>query len=151
MGRDRNLYRITDEIEARCHTAALMGYIRAPRTWPVWQAEITRIEGPKRIAKGDSVTGDARLAGFQVQGRSDALSASDDLFVEDVIVGVRMRVSYRLEELSRGRTTLRRTLEVELPGGPSGRVLSLILRARLRRMQKRLLRELVAQAEAAEA
>lgn len=151
MGSDRDVYRITDEIEARCDSGVVMDYIRTPRTWPRWQSEITRIDGPDRIEENDAVTGHARLVGFHVQGRSDAVSVSNDLFAEDVIVGVRMRVTYRLEGTAHGRTTIKRTLEVDLPRGPSGRVLSLILRGKLRRMQRRLLKELAAQVEAAEA
>jgi hypothetical protein len=69
------------------------------------------------------------------------------VFIEDVIVGVRMVVTYEVVPSATG-TRITRTLEADLPGGPSGWLLSLVLRARLRRMQKRVLSELAAQAEA---
>ena len=124
-----------------------MDRILSPATWPEWQSEIIRAEGPQRIGPGDSVTGDARLVGFKVQGRSDARHVDASIFEEDVIVGVRMLVRYEVRP-SGGGAVLTRSLEADLPGGPSGWLLSVVLRARLRKMQRRLLRELIAQAEA---
>lgn len=120
----------------------------APDTWPQWQAEILDVTGPPVVEEGDQVSGAAKLAGFRVQGRSDAHVVSEDVFIEDVIVGVRMVVTYQVVPSARG-TRITRTLEADLPGGPSGWLLSLILRARLRRMQRKVLKKLAAQAEAA--
>jgi hypothetical protein len=124
-----------------------MRRILGPRTWPSWQSEIVSIEGPERVEEGDQVAGDARLVGFQVQGRSDAHVVTDDMFIEDVIVGVRMVVTYQVKPTAAG-AIVTRTLEAELPRGVAGSVLSVLLRIRLRRMQKKLLRDLVRQAEA---
>lgn len=124
-----------------------MRRVLGPKTWPDWQAEIKTVEGPERIEDGDQVSGDAQLVGFRVQGRSDAHVVDDGLFIEDVIVGVRMVITYELEPTDRG-TRVKRTLEADLPGGFVGGLLSIVLRAKLRRMQKELLRKLAAQAEA---
>lgn len=124
-----------------------MDRVLSPRTWPEWQAEIKTIEGPDRIEDGDQVSGDAELVGYRVQGRSDAHVVADGLFIEDVIVGVRMVVTYEVKPSASG-TRVVRTLEADLPGGMLGGLLSVVLRAKLRRMQKKLLEELVVQAEA---
>lgn len=123
-----------------------MRRVLGPKTWPEWQAEIKSVEGPDRIEEGDQVSGDAELVGFRVQGRSDAHVVDEGLFIEDVIVGVRMVITYELEQTDRG-TRVKRTLEADLPGGLLGGLLSVALRAKLRRMQKKLLRELARQAE----
>lgn len=143
----RKTYFIEDGIDARCDPEAVMQQVLSPATWPEWQSEILRTTGPERVEEGDQVSGDARLAGFRVQGRSDAHVVTDGLYMEDVIVGVRMVVTYQVEPTATG-TRIKRTLEADMPGGPSGWVLSLVLRAKLRRMQKRALAQLVAQAEA---
>ena len=143
----RDTYRIRDEIDAACDPTRVMERVLTPATWPEWQSEILTVVGPSIVEEGDQVSGDAKLAGFRVQGRSDAHVVSDEVFIEDVIVGVRMVVTYEVVPSTTG-TRITRTLEAELPGGPSGWLLSLVLRARLRRMQKRVLKELVAQAEA---
>ena len=147
MGQDRNLYRIQDRVTTRADTAAVMQRVLAPKTWPAWQAEIKTVEGPDRIEEGDQVSGDAELVGFKVQGRSDAHVVDDQLFIEDVIVGVRMVITYEVRRTESG-TEITRTLEADLPGGFLGGILSIVLRAKLQRMQKRLLNELVSQAEA---
>lgn len=123
-----------------------MRRVLGPKTWPEWQAEIKTVEGPDRIEEGDQVSGDADLVGFRVQGRSDAHVVDEGLFIEDVIVGVRMVITYELEQTERG-TRVKRTLEADLPRGFLGGLLSIALRAKLRRMQKKLLRELARQAE----
>lgn len=124
-----------------------MARVLAPETWPEWQSEILSVVGPPVVEEGDQVSGDAKLAGFRVQGRSDAHVVSDNVFIEDVIVGVRMVVTYEVAPSATG-TKITRTLEADLPGGPSGWLLSLVLRARLRRMQQKVLKKLAAQAEA---
>lgn len=146
MNNRRNPYRIKDSIDSEADADAVMRRVLGPRTWPEWQSEIKRAEGPSRITEGDQVTGDAQLVGFKVQGRSDAKAVSDELFIEDVIVGVRMVITYEVKPSGRG-TRITRTLEADLPAGVAGRVLAILLRAKLGRMQKRLLRDLKDQAE----
>ena len=143
----RKSYRIEDRLEARCRPEVLLERILTPATWPEWQSEIVRVEGPHRIAPESTVSGDAKLVGFEVQGRSDTTHVDGSTFEEDVIVGVRMIVRYEVTPTSTG-AALTRSLDAELPGGPSGWLLSLALRAKLRKMQRRLLEKLVAQAEA---
>lgn len=144
----RDTYRISDEIDAACDPSWVMARVLTPATWPEWQSEILTVVGPPIVEEGDQVSGAAKLAGFRVQGRSDAHVVSDGVFIEDVIVGVRMVVTYQVVPSAMG-TRITRTLEADLPGGPSGWLLSLVLRARLRRMQRKVLKKLAAQAEAA--
>lgn len=125
-----------------------MRRVLAPKTWPEWQSEIKTVEGPDRIEDGDQVSGEAELVGFKVQGRSDAHVVDDGLFIEDVIVGVRMVITYQVTPTPSGGARVTRSLEADLPAGILGRLLSLVLRVRLRKMQKRLLRDLADQAEA---
>lgn len=141
-------YRISDHIEARCAPDVVMRKILDPHSWIDWQSEIKTIEGPPSLEEGDEVTGDAALIGFQVRGRSEAVVVTEDRFVEDVLVGVRMVVTYEVAPSPSG-AVITRTLEADMPKGVAGRVLALLLRARLRRMQKRALRDLAVQAEAA--
>lgn len=122
-----------------------MKRVLEPATWPSWQPEIITTNGPEVLTVGDVVTGQAELLGFNVQGTSRTTFADDREFVEDVVVGVRMRVTYRVEEREGGSSVTRR-LEAEMPTGFSGRVLSLFLRLRLRRMQERVLDALAGQA-----
>ena len=150
MERGRSHYRIQDHVDTRASKNRVMDLVLSPRTWPRWQAEIKTIEGPDRIEDGDQVSGDAELVGYRVQGRSDAHVVDDGLFIEDVIVGVRMVITYEVKNTPSG-TRITRTLEADLPRGILGNVLSVVLRAKLRKMQKRLLEELASQAEAAEA
>jgi hypothetical protein len=117
-----------------------------PSTWPSWQPEIISTEGPEKLDEGDVVTGRARLLGFTVGGTSLTTSADEKEFVEDVVVGVRMRVIYRVEELEQGSLVTRR-LAADMPTGFSGRILAVLLRWRLRRMQDRVLDALAGQAE----
>ena len=90
--------------------------------------------------------GRATLLGFAVDGRSSTVAATGSRFVEDVIVGVRMRVEYEVHE-SGGSTRVTRRLTASLPGGFSGRALSFLLKRRLKAMQRGVLESLVAQAE----
>ena len=126
---------------------AVMKVISDPMTWPKWQSEIVETDGKAPLTEGDEVQGDAKLLGFVVSGRSSTLTATSTSFVEDVIVGVRMRVEYEVSESS-GATLVTRRLTATLPRGASGRVLSFFLKRRLKAMQKGVLDALVAQAEA---
>lgn len=123
-----------------------MKIITDPATWPRWQSEILETTGPSPLFEGDQVEGRATLLGFAVDGRSSTMTATGTTFVEDVIVGVRMRVEYEVQE-SGGSTRVTRRLTASLPGGFSGRALSFLLKRRLKGMQKGVLEALVAQAE----
>ncbi len=141
-------FEIEDSRTANCHPTAILDRVLDPSTWPQWQPEIISTTSSRRIVTGDSVEGRARLLGFVVDGRSSAITVSDDVFEEDVIVGVRMRVRYHVEPSGEG-TTVTRHLSAVLPGGFSGRILSFFLKRRLQRMQQGVLESLVAQAESA--
>ena len=99
------------------------------------------------MEEGDQVEGRARLLGFVVSGRSTTVTATGYSFVEDVIVGVHMRVTYEIRDTAGGVIVTRR-LDASLPDGVAGRVLSFFLKRRLKAMQRGLLDALVAQVEA---
>ena len=123
--------------------AVALESIRRPATWPEWQSEIVTTRGPRVLAEGDHVTGDARMLGFAVGGRADVTSVGNASLEQDVLVGIRMRVGYTIvPEGEAWRLTHR--LAVDLPMGVSGRVLSFFLKRRLRRMQTELLAALAA-------
>lgn len=123
-----------------------MRRILRPRTWPAWQSEIVSVDGPEHLEKGSIVDGAARLLGFDVTGRSITTHVGEDLFEEDVIVGVRMRVTYRVGQRDEG-STITHQMSADLPSGLAGSVLSLFLAWRLRKMQHALLERLRVQAE----
>jgi hypothetical protein len=112
--------------------------IRDAETWPDWQPEITRSSGASVLEAGNVVQGDAEMLGFKVAGRADITFADEHAMEQDVMVGIRMRVVYGFTQVADG-TAVTHELLAELPRGLSGRVLSLFLRFRLRRMQRRLL------------
>lgn len=118
-----------------------------PSTWPSWQPEIVSTEGPAPLASGDIVHGRARMLGFGVEGRSIAVEAGPVSFEEDVVVGVRMRVRYEARRAPEG-TVLVHRLEADLPTGPAGRALALLLRRRLKKLQRSALSELARRTEA---
>lgn len=124
-----------------------MDLVCDPQTWPSWQPEILSTEGPERLEAGDDVYGHAEMLGFRVAGHSKSLRAAEDAYDEDVVVGVRMRVTYRATPDADGNTVVTRTLAAELPGGVAGRILSFFLERRLTRMQDGVVEELVRQAE----
>lgn len=121
--------------------AEVMRQVQDPSTWPDWQPEILSTEGPQMLELREVVSGRARMLGFKVEGQSMTITSDPTLFVEDVIVGVRMHVTYRVEAADGGCVVTRR-LEAELPGGLAGRILGLFLRIRLRTMQDRVLEAL---------
>lgn len=123
----------------------MIRYVRSPATWPKWQSEIVAVDGSQTLGQGDVVDGDARLLGFDVTGRSTVVNMADDVFEEDVIVGVRMRVSYTVTPSASGSKITHR-IQADLPSGIAGSVLSLLLSWRLKRMQKSLLYALSEQA-----
>lgn len=140
-------YEIQHSRSVECSADALMKVISDPSTWPGWQSEILETDGRAPLGEGDQVEGRAKLLGFVVNGRSATVTATPGSFVEDVIVGVHMRVEYEVRETSEG-TIVTRRLTATLPGGVSGRVLSFFLKRRLKAMQEGLLDALVIQAEA---
>ena len=123
-----------------------MKVLKDPSTWPLWQSEIIETQGPSPLSPGDEVQGRATLLGFIVEGRSSTMDVTATRFVEDVVVGVRMRVEYEVTEQG-GETIVTRRLKTSLPGGFSGRALSFFLKRRLKAMQRGVLEALVAQAE----
>ena len=127
-----------------------MAQVRSPKTWPRWQSEIVATTGPARIGEGDVVDGDARLLGFDVTGRSSTVSVSPERVEEDVIVGVRMRVTYSVTPAASGSMVTHR-MEADLPTGIAGSLLSLLLSWRLKKMQRTLLVALSDQADQTEA
>ena len=143
LGRKR--LTIEDAVEARALPEAVMAILRDPATWPRWQSEIETTSGPALLEQGDDVTGYARMIGFHVEGRSKTVELSDHELVEHAIVGVGMRISYRIEPTDSG-TRIVRTLDAILPGGLLGTPVAWILRRRLKKMQKKLLAALAAQA-----
>ena len=124
-----------------------MDRLLTPGSWPEWQSEIDSVERSDKLTKpGEIVRGRASLLGFEVDGHSTATQVSGSVFEEDVLVGVRMKVRYSATSQG-GVTVISHRLVSDLPSGVSGAVLSLLLKRRLRRMQKRLLRELRVQME----
>ena len=142
------IYELVDSRPASCSADQVVKVLTDPSTWPAWQSEIIATQGPARLEESDEVEGRARLLGFEVDGRSKTMRSTPTSFVEDVIVGVRMRVEYDIAETPSGATVTRR-LTAFLPGGFSGRVLSFLLKRRLKAMEKGALEALVAYAEGA--
>lgn len=104
------------------------------------------MQGPGTLHEGDVQEGRAHMLGFDVQGKSTAVRIEERCFEEDVVVGVRMKLTYELVPSAQGVVVTHR-LEAELPRGPLGRLLSVFLRRRLKRMQETSLEGLVRQAE----
>jgi hypothetical protein len=133
---------------ARCAPHDVIDVILDSTTWPAWQPEIISARGPSRLDPGGVVEGRARMLGFGVTGRSTAVDVSDSVFEEEVIVGVTMRLRFDVRPSPEGSVIIQR-LTAELPKGFAGRLLGLLLRWRLRRMQRVALERLAAQAEGA--
>lgn len=148
VSRDRSISRrfvIESTRSSSLPAGSVMKRVLEPATWPSWQPEIISTTGPEVLDVGDVVNGQAELLGFAVQGTSTTTFVEAGEFVEDVVVGVRMRVTYRVEERHGGSLVTRR-LEADMPTGFAGRILSLFLRLRLKRMQERVLDALAGQA-----
>lgn len=124
-----------------------MQLILDPETWPSWQSEIVQADGPAPLGPNDVVQGRAEMLGFNVDGQSITRSVDDLAYEQDVVVGVGMRIEYRLRPTADG-VEVTHSLTSLLPDGVMGRILSFFLARRLRRMQKELLERLTAQAEA---
>jgi Polyketide cyclase / dehydrase and lipid transport len=143
--RPSRVFEISHSRMADCSPDLLIKRILDPATWPEWQPEIISMEASGPLDEGTSVDGRARLLGFEVDGRSTTVASDEHSYEEDVLVGVRMRVRYEVEQTPTGAKVTRR-LTAYLPGGVSGRVLSFFLKRRLRAMQVGVLESLVDQA-----
>lgn len=132
---------------ARSDPEAVVDRLVRPATWPSWQEEILTILGPEKVTAGDVVTGRARMLGFEVDGQTVATRVDTSSLEQSVVVGVGMRIDYQVRKVAAGVEITHR-LTSHLPSGIAGRILSFFLRRRLGRMQKDLLKELVAQVEA---
>jgi hypothetical protein len=140
-GADRSTYGLTRRRFVRKPPDKLMEQILRPSLWPAWQPEILSAEGPDSLSRGDVVDGRAEMLGFEVTGRSVITAADSVSLDQDVVVGVRMRVRY-VVRAAPGGSVLEHRLVADLPRGASGRVLSLFMRPRLRRMQRMILENL---------
>ena len=131
-------FETTDSRTIDRSAAELLDRITAPATWPEWQPEILRTDGPSHVGAGDVVSGNASMLGFEVAGRATIDHVDERTVEHDVIVGIRMRVSYDVTRGDNG-TTVTHRLSTELPSGLLGRMLSVFLKPRLRAMQRELL------------
>ena len=116
------------------------------KSWPEWQSEIIETDQPEWREAHEIVHGKATLLGFDVHGRSLTVASEEARFEQDVVVGVRMHVRYLIEPTG-SATVLTHRLSAELPGGFAGRLLSVFLARRLRKMQLDLLSRLKTQVE----
>jgi hypothetical protein len=144
------MFEIERSRPARCEPARVMAILRDSGSWPAWRPEIQSVAGPAELSAGDTVEGDARMLGFHVVGRALVPELSHDRLLEDVVVGVRVQIAYEIRSAGHGAVVTSK-LRAQLPGGPVGGLLSLILRWRLRRMQNQALDRLVSQSEAGSA
>lgn len=117
-----------------------------PATWPSWQPEILRTDGPDLLDEGAVVDGRAAMMGFEVDGKNVTLELGDRRIVHHAVVGVGMTITYEIEEHADGAHLTHR-LQSDLPSGFFGKLLSFFLRARLRRMQREVVANLARQAE----
>jgi len=139
-------FKTTSSIAISVAPEVALARISAPETWPEWQSEILSTEPVQGAEARNLVHGKARLLGFDVHGRSLTVGSGTGRFEQDVVVGVRMSVTYEVEPRSTGCSVVHH-LEADLPGGLAGRILSVLLARRLRKMQVDLLSRLKAQAE----
>ena len=142
-----SLFEIESSRYASCPPDVVHRLLVHPSLWPRWQPEIRSTDRGGSMASGDVARGEAEMLGFEVHGHSTATDVGPKFFEEDVIVGVRIRIRYDLAPTADGVVVTHR-LSAQLPGGPSGRVLSFFLRRRLRRLQRIALDRLAAHSEA---
>jgi Polyketide cyclase / dehydrase and lipid transport len=143
----RSSFEVGAERVAHCRPEEIVRHLLDAARWPDWQPEIVTTVGPERVSPGDVVHGHADLLGFGVAGHSLIEEVGARRLIEDVHVGVRMRVIYEVEPRENG-CLVRARIVTESPTGFSGRVLGLLLRRRLRRMQITALDRLAELAEA---
>ncbi|MGH2382973.1 MAG: SRPBCC family protein [Candidatus Limnocylindria bacterium] len=144
---ERSSFEVGAERVAQCKPEELIRHLLDASRWPTWQPEIVATVGPERVRVGDVVRGHADLLGFGVAGQALIEEVHARGLVEDVLVGVRMRVIYEVEP-RKDDCLVRARIVTEAPTGLSGRVLGFLLRRRLRRMQKKALIRLAQLAEA---
>lgn len=132
---------IRRSIDAAASPDRVMDAILRPSTWHVWQKEIVHAAGPEPLKPGDVAGGRAEMLGFNVDGQSVTTEVTETTYEQEVVVGVGMRIGYRLEPTGTG-TRVTHQLEAGLPKGVLGAVLSFFLARRLKAMQKDLLEEL---------
>ena len=125
-----------------------MSQIRLPDNRSQWQSEIIWMTGPHGLAVGDSVEGLADMLGFYVEGKAVTTDLGPTHYEEDVVVGVRMQIRFEIVPTDDG-VLIKHTLTSKLPGGLAGRVLSFLLKGRLRKMQRDSLTNLKRYAESA--
>lgn len=127
---------VTEETRLiRATPDVVIAQLRSPDSRAKWQSEIVRLTGPDGLSVGDSVEGVADMLGFLVEGQATTTELARDHYEEDVIVGVRMRIRFEVAPDGDG-VLVKHTLTSKLPGGLSGRVLSALLKGRLRKMQR---------------
>ncbi|MGH2749384.1 MAG: SRPBCC family protein [Actinomycetota bacterium] len=143
---ERKSFEVGAERVARCEPEVVLRHLLDASRWPRWQPEIVATTGPARVKAGDVVRGHADLLGFGVAGQAVIDEVPPHGLVEDVLVGVRMRVSYEIEPRADG-CLMRARVVTEAPTGLSGRILGLLLRRRLRTMQRTALDRLARLAE----
>jgi hypothetical protein len=134
-------FTITDSARAAATAEAVMEQLRKPDNRERWQSEIVWMKGPDGLDVGDSVEGLAEMLGFRVEGRATTTDVGPGHYEEDVIVGVRMRMRFEIVPAGDG-VVVSHILEAPLPAGFAGRLLSVFLKRRLRRMQGESLRNL---------
>ncbi|HVF52320.1 MAG TPA: SRPBCC family protein [Actinomycetota bacterium] len=138
-------------IAATTHTTSdpqrVIDVLRTPDSWPRWQPEIIATQGPAQVDVGDVVRGRARMLGFGVDGHSTTTGVSHEMVREDVIVGVRMEVTYTVDPADGGGSTITHNLELHPLEGPAGTLLRILLLWRLKRMQRAALALLVREVE----
>lgn len=140
-------FRTERSVVARADTARIAGFLADPSTWPAWQSEILRTDGPDRIEVGAIVNGRASMLGFEVDGMNVTTGVDETIIEQDAVVGVGMTITYALQPEGEG-VRITHLLTSDLPSGTLGRVLSFFLARRLKKMQRDLLENLVAQVEA---
>ena len=143
----RKSFVVVSERVARCDPEVVMRYVLDSTSWPRWQPEIVATTGPQEVKPGDLVRGHADLLGFGVAGQAAIEKVGRRSFTEDVLVGVRMQVSYEVLDHD-GGCKVRARVVTEAPTGLSGRILGLLLRRRLRSMQFTALQRLARLSEA---
>ncbi|HEX2241427.1 MAG TPA: SRPBCC family protein [Actinomycetota bacterium] len=136
----------TKTLRTRADPQAILDLLSRPDRRPDWQPEILWMRGPERLTPGEEQHGRARMMGFEVAGRSRTIAVTDRVFEEEALVGVRLRIRYEISS-DDGRVEVAHHLIAELPRGFWGRAVSLFLRSRLRVMQTRALKNLVAHVE----
>jgi hypothetical protein len=146
MASGRRTFIVENSVHTTAPSREVMSRIKDAQSWPEWQSEIVSTQGSRELHAGEDVTGTAKLLGFLVDGRSHVDAVSESTLSEDVIVGVRMRVRFEVEETDDG-CIVTRHLIADLPAGAMGRVLSWFLRRRLKKMSAQLLVKLTDQSE----